>query len=173
MTTNPELLKKLSYAPSKYHDPKLVEAEEEILQHWKDFVYFCNFVADKDPDAGKRFYELDDAMYFDLMGAVDRLGFRAHYDRITPYLAKANLKVRDLEVIAVSPEFGYATAYQNYFGTAADGVPFNMTYRTTSMMRKFGPGDWKYVHEHYSFPCNMATGQSDFTSGLKIKTISA
>ncbi|KIW77998.1 hypothetical protein Z517_07831 [Fonsecaea pedrosoi CBS 271.37] len=167
-TSNADLLKKLSYPPSKDHDPKLAKVEDEILEHWKDFSHFCNYVADKDPDAGKRFYDLDEANYFDLMGAVTRPGFRPHYDRITPYLARANLRIKDLEIIAITPECGYATAHQNYYGTAADGEPFNLTYRTTSVMRKVD-GVWKYVHEHYSFPTNMATGKSDFTSGLQVQ----
>ncbi|OAG35267.1 hypothetical protein AYO21_10538 [Fonsecaea monophora] len=135
-TSNADLLKKLSYPPSKDHNPKLAKVEDEILEHWKDFSHFCNYVADKDPDAGKRFYDLDEANYFDLMGAVTRPGFRPHYDRITPYLARANLRIKDLEIIAITPECGYATAHQNYYGTAADGEPFNLTYRTTSVMRK-------------------------------------
>lgn len=139
-----------------------------MLQHWKDFAHFCNHVAENDPDAGKQFYELDDANYFDLMGAVERPGFRPHYDRITPYLARANLRIKDLEVVAISSDWGYATAYQNYYGTAKDGETFDLTYRTTSIMRKID-GVWKYVHEHYSFPANMATGKTDFTSGLKVE----
>lgn len=141
--------------------------EEELLQHYKDFAYFCNHDAVDNPDKGKRFYDLEEAAYFDLMGSVERPGFGPHYDLITPYLADANLRVKDLEVIAITPTFGYGTAYQHYWGTAADGNDFDFTYRTTSIMRKKG-GVWKYVHEHYSFPCVMATGKADFTSGLKI-----
>jgi len=136
-----------------------------MLQHWKEFAYYCNHVADKDPNAGKRFYELGDANYFDLMGAVRRPTFEPHFDVITPFLAKANLEIKELEIVAITPECGYATAYQHYWGTTTDGNSFDYTYRTTSIMRRIGAGDWKYVHEHYSFPCNMTTKAADFTSG--------
>ena len=149
------------------HDPKLLKAEEEILQHYKEFAHFCNHVCKDNPDAGKRFYDLPEAQYFDLMGSVERPGFTKHYDQITPYLADAQIAFKDLEIFAVTPTFGYATAYQRYWGIAKDGNPFDFKFRTTSLVRKRG-NQWKYVHEHFSFPCNMATQKADLTSGLKI-----
>ncbi|KAF2186197.1 hypothetical protein K469DRAFT_664029 [Zopfia rhizophila CBS 207.26] len=102
------------------------------------------------------------------MGNVPRPGFRAHYDRITPYLADAQIAFRDLEVMAVSESFGYATALQRYWGTAADGNAFDFTFRTTSLLRKRADG-WRYVHEHFSFPVDMVTRTADLTSGLSAK----
>ncbi|KAF2491731.1 hypothetical protein BU16DRAFT_565432 [Lophium mytilinum] len=169
LTTIPELHKDLPGPANKDHDPKLARAEEEILQHYKDFAYFCNFDCKDHPNWGKKFYDLDEAMYFDLMGSVQRPGFRPHYDNITPYLADAQIAFKDLEITAVTETFGYATALQRYWGVAADGNAFDFTFRTTSLVRKRDDGNWKYVHEHFSFPVNMATQKADLTSGLKIE----
>jgi len=49
---------------------------------------------------------------------------------------------------------------------ATDGVAFNCTFRMSLFRRR--DGQWKFVHEHSSFPCNMATRAADFTSGLKV-----
>lgn len=99
------------------------------------------------------------------MGIVSRPNFRAHYDKITPYLADAQISFKDLEITAVSATFGYGTAIQRYWGTASDGNEFDFRFRTTSLVRKTSEG-WKYVHEHFSFPVNMATQKADLTSGL-------
>ncbi|OCL02144.1 hypothetical protein AOQ84DRAFT_192756 [Glonium stellatum] len=107
-------------------------------------------------------------MYFDLMGNVHRPGFRAHYDNITPYLADAQIAFKGLEITAVTETFGYATAMQRYWGTATDGNDFDLTFRTTSLVRKREDGNWKYVHEHFSFPVNMATQKADLTSRLNV-----
>jgi len=151
----------------KDHNPNLKTVEEEILKHYKDFAHFCNEVCKENPNAGKEFYDLDEAMYFDLMGNVLRPGFRAHYDRITPYLSDAQIAFKDLEVMAVTENFGYATAIQRYWGTAADGNAFDFTFRTTSLLRKRN-NRWKYVHEHFSFPVDMATKVADLTSGQDV-----
>lgn len=96
------------------------------------------------------------------MGTVSRPGLEPHYDHITPYLGKTNQKFREVEIVAVTPSFGYITAVQRVDGTATDGSPYDMSYRSTSLVRKVD-GVWKYIHEHYSFPVNMATKVADTT----------
>lgn len=105
-------------------------------------------------------------MYFDLMGTVPRGTFGPHYDVITPYLKDATSTFDELEIVAVTPEFGYSTMYQRLRGKTTDGDPFDFRYRLTSIMRKVS-GEWKYVHEHLSYPTDMKTRQSDFTSGIE------
>lgn len=151
----------------QYHDSALKAVEQEILDHYKEFLFFCNHVCHKDPDAGKRFYELNDGLYYDLMGQLYRPKFNAHYDHITPYLANAEVALKDIEVVAVNPTFGYATALQHFKGIASDGIPFEFTFRGTSILRKID-GQWKYVHEHFSFPINMATKAVDLTCGMDL-----
>jgi ketosteroid isomerase-like protein len=148
----------------QYHDPELAKEEEEIFEHFKAFSTFCNVDCLTNPDKGKEFYDLDDAMYFDLMGPVPRGGFEKHYDIITPYLADATSTFEDLEIVAVSKTFGYSTMIQRMHGKTAEGDPFDFRFRLTSLLRKVG-GKWKYVHEHFSFPIDMKTQKGDLTSG--------
>lgn len=147
----------------QYHDPGLLYVEQEILDWYKTFGNFLNVVAHSHPGRGKDFFELKDYSIFDLMGTLKRPNLEPHYDHITPYLGKTNQSFRDVEIVAVTPEFGYITALQRVHGTATDGSPYDMTFRSTSIARKI-EGFWKLVHEHYSFPVDMATKVADFTS---------
>ncbi|KAF4465950.1 ketosteroid isomerase [Fusarium albosuccineum] len=146
----------------EYHDPALKATEEEILDFYKKFGNFLNHLSHTDVPAGKAFFDLNDYHIFDLMGNVNRPNLEAHYDHITPYLGKTNQQFREVEIVAVTTEFGYITAIQRVDGTAADGSPYDFSFRSTSMLRKFTDG-WKFVHEHYSFPVDMATKIADFT----------
>lgn len=130
-------------------------------------MHFVNHVCHKDPDAGKRFYELSDTTDFDLMGTLHRPAFENHYDHITPYLANASVSLKDIEIFAVTTTFAYVTCLQHFQGVASDGVPFDFTFRSTSILRKVG-GEWKYVHEHFSFPVDMATKKADTTCGQNL-----
>ena len=110
---------------------------------------------------------MKDYIIWDLMGAVVRPNLEPHYDHITPYLGKTKQNFKDVEIVAVTKEFGYIIAVQRVSGTAADGAPYDMTYRTTSLVRKVDDGSWKYIHEHYSFPVDMATKIADFSGTQK------
>ncbi|VUC32625.1 unnamed protein product [Clonostachys rosea] len=162
-TTVDALHKDLSNPSSKYHDPELAATEEEILEFYRRFGNFLNHVSHTDVPAGKNFFELKDYSIFDLMGTVSRPNLEAHYDHITPYLGKTNQQFREVEIVAVTKDFGYITAVQRVDGTAADGEPYDFSFRSTSLVRKVDGGEWKYVHEHYSFPVDMATKIADFT----------
>jgi hypothetical protein len=85
---------------------------------------------------GQAICDLEDAANFDFMGLVERPGLGPRYDLITPYLEDANLRLKDLEVVAVTLTFGYGTAYQHYWGKATDRNAFDFTYRRTSIMRE-------------------------------------
>lgn len=106
-------------------------------------------------------------MVFDLMGSTNRPAFRAHYDKVTLYLKDAHVAFKDLEVVAVSETFAYITAVERYWGTAADGNEFDLRFRITSLMQKNDQHGWQYIHEHYSFPVDMATKVADFSSGVE------
>ncbi|KIW79153.1 hypothetical protein Z517_05765 [Fonsecaea pedrosoi CBS 271.37] len=167
LTTTDELHGHLPGGPSKYHNPDLKHVEEEVLQHYKVFSRFCNYECLEDPHGGKRFWELDDMMIFDLMGCTNRPDFRAHYEKVTLYLKDAHVAFKDLEIVAVSETFAYATALERYWGKAEDGNDFDLHFRITSLMQKTSNG-WQYIHEHYSFPVDMATKLADFSSGIAV-----
>lgn len=120
-------------------------------------------VAHSDPGRGKAFFEMEDYSIFDLMGNLERPNLGPHYDHITPYLGKTNQSCRNVEIVAVTPDFGYITSLQRVRGTAADGSSYDMTFRATSITRKV-EGAWELVHEHYSVPVDTATKVADPTS---------
>jgi len=101
------------------------------------------------------------------MGTFHRPGFLKHYDHITPYPANANVSLKDMEITAVTREFGYVTVLQRFKGTALDGIDFEFTFLSTGVLRKVD-GVWKYVHEHFFFPVNMATKVADPTCGIHL-----
>ncbi|KAH7020058.1 hypothetical protein EDB80DRAFT_771831 [Ilyonectria destructans] len=166
LTTVEALHNDLSYTPSSYHDPAFAEQEQEILQHYKDWAYFANFKFKVDPDQGHNFYDLDDVLYYDLMGVVTRGSFGAHFDRIGPYFANAHIAFKDLEVYATSPTSGWSSMVQRYWGKSTDGVDFDFTFRITGILQK-KDGGWRFVHEHVSFPVDMKTQKADFSCGLE------
>ena len=103
-------------------------------------------------------------MFYDLMKQIPRGGFGAHYDSIDAYYDDSHLAVKDLEITAVSKDFGYVTTIQRYWGTGTDKKDFTFTFRMTSLLRKIN-GEWKWIHEHVSFPANLESGYSDLTCG--------
>ncbi|KAF5695702.1 ketosteroid isomerase [Fusarium mundagurra] len=109
-TTVDALHKDLSNPPSRFHQEALKSTEEEILEFYKWFGNFLNHVAYTDAAPGKDFFELKDYSIFDLMGTVSRPNLEPHYDHITPYLGKTHQQFREVEIVAVTKDFGYITA---------------------------------------------------------------
>ena len=48
-------------------------------------------------------------------------------------------------------------------GQDKDGKPLDLTVRVTDVYKKIN-GKWLVVHEHVSWPVDLATGQADFSS---------
>ncbi len=48
-------------------------------------------------------------------------------------------------------------------GTDKSGKPVDLTWRSTNIWRKEN-GKWKIIHEHNSFPVDMASGKADMQS---------
>ncbi|MBV8612783.1 MAG: nuclear transport factor 2 family protein [Acetobacteraceae bacterium] len=71
-------------------------------------------------------------------------------------------EVSDLHVEA-DGTLGYSHSIQHVSGTDAKGQPIDLTWRDTSAYRKIG-GNWLIVHEHGSFPVDLATGKPDLAS---------
>ncbi|EXJ68170.1 uncharacterized protein A1O5_08785 [Cladophialophora psammophila CBS 110553] len=149
---------------SKYHNPSLEKEEEEILAHYKAWIHF-NHTDFGNKSRAKSFYDLPETMYFDLMKVIPRGGFGQHYDSIDAYYDDSHLACKDLEIVATSKQTGYATMIQRYWGTGTDGREFSFTFRMTSLLRKVEGGQWKWIHEHVSFPADLETGKADFTCG--------
>jgi hypothetical protein len=113
------------------------------------------------PDKGAEFYDLPETLCTDLMGNVPRGGFPKHWELIGPYFSAARIEFKDLEIVATSIDFGYSTMIQHYWGETSDGNDFDFTFRCTALLRK--KGKWQWIHEHMSFPVDIATKLGDFT----------
>ncbi len=68
----------------------------------------------------------------------------------------------DLNVIS-DGKMAYARMIQHVAAKGKDGKPLDLNIRVTDVLRKTN-GRWLIIHEHASFPVDMATGRADFLS---------
>ncbi|KAF2453535.1 hypothetical protein BDY21DRAFT_366832 [Lineolata rhizophorae] len=162
LTTVKALREKLGMPLSRHHDPELVQEEDEILQHYKEWLRFNHNEFGTNRTKGKEFYDLPDVIFFDFSTQIPRPKFGAHFDSVDPYYDDSHLACKDLEIVATSKVTGYATLIQRFWGTGTDGREFSFTYRMTSLLRKVD-GKWKWIHEHVSFPVDLNTAVGDLT----------
>jgi ketosteroid isomerase-like protein len=116
-----------------------------------------------DPGAEKsrRFYDFDQMLSYDMFGSTPRGKFIEHWSAVFPYYVDGQIEYKDLEINVITPDFAWSTCTQHTWGKAG-GDPFSITFRRTGISRKID-GEWKWVHEHLSFPVNMATNKADTT----------
>ncbi|KAL1631252.1 hypothetical protein SLS54_000011 [Diplodia seriata] len=160
----------LHMSPSKYHNPAFAKEEQEVLdQLYRGWLHYWNHDSREDFKNGmvgaRRFYDFDDMLSYDMFGSTARTKFDGHFQSIFPYWNDGNMAFKDIEITALSPEFAYSTMVQHTWGTAG-GVPFDTAFRRTGVARKNKAGEWKWIHEHLSFPTDMKTRQADFTANL-------
>ena len=148
----------------QHHDPSLAQEEEEILQHYKDWLSFNHHEFATNRKRGKEFYDLPDVIFFDFTKAIPRPDFGSHFDSVDSYYDDSHLACKDLEIVATSKTTGYATLMQRFWGTGTDGKEFSLTFRLTSLLKKVD-GKWKWIHEHVSFPVDLDSAQADLTCG--------
>ncbi|KAJ0307898.1 hypothetical protein COL516b_003870 [Colletotrichum fioriniae] len=154
----------------KYHKEELATEEQEVMdQLYRGWLHYWNKESREDYHNGmvgaRRFYDFDDMLSYDMFGNTIRGSFKEHFDSIFPYWNDGNMEYKDIEITALSKEYAYSTMIQHTWGTAG-GVPFDTAFRRTGIARKNADGQWKWIHEHLSFPTNMATKAADFTSSL-------
>jgi len=159
----------LSMPKSKDHNSEFKEAEEEVLkQLYLGWLHYWNHESKADYHNGmvgaRRFYDFDQMLSYDMFGNTERGKFNEHFDAIFPYWNDGQMEFKDLELTAVAPDVAYSTMIQHTWGTAG-GVPFSTAFRRTGIAKKRN-GQWKWIHEHLSFPVNMATQKGDFTASL-------
>ncbi|KAI8714824.1 SnoaL-like domain-containing protein [Fusarium sp. LHS14.1] len=141
----------LHMPPTKYHNPSLTKEEQE------DFANGMN--------GARRFYDFEDMLSYDMFGNTIRGSFKEHFESIFPYWNDGHMEYKDFEVTALSKEYAFSTMIQHTWGTAG-GVPFDTAFKRTGIARKNSQGEWKWIHEHLSFPTDMKTKQADFTASL-------
>jgi ketosteroid isomerase-like protein len=69
----------------------------------------------------------------------------------------------EIHPVILSADSAYSWAVLRAGGTLANGQKMDLTMRSTDIWRKIG-STWKIVHEHNSFPVDMATGKPDLQS---------
>lgn len=117
----------------------------------------------KSIEPGRPFYLFEESMSYDIYGFTARGAFLEHFNQTFHYFSNSRFEMKDLEVFATSKDSGYITMMQRLMGgTSDDGNKFEMTYRITYILAKVD-GKWKFVHEHVSFPVEMATMKADPT----------
>jgi len=70
----------------------------------------------------------------------------------------------DLNVVTEG-KMGYARMVQHVAGTGKDGKPIDLNVRVTDVLQKTN-GRWLIIHEHASFPVDLASGKADTQSKM-------
>ncbi|OAL27049.1 hypothetical protein AYO20_09857 [Fonsecaea nubica] len=153
----------LNMPKSTDHKAEFAKEEEEILEQlYKGWLRYWNKESMHDPGANqsRRFYDFKEMLSYDMFGTTMRGKFKEHFENVFPYYVDGQMEYKDLEIVVLSPTHAFTTCYQHTWGKAG-GDPFNITFRRTGIARK-QDGQWKWIHEHLSFPVNMATRQADY-----------
>jgi uncharacterized protein (TIGR02246 family) len=119
----------------------------------------------RDLDAIMSVYVPDETLFvFDTMPPRQFIGaaaYRTAFEGLLgTYSGPTTYSVVDLSVTA-DEQLGFAHYVVHMVGTTASGRVDEMNFRLTSCARNID-GRWLIVHEHVSFPVDLATGKADF-----------
>ena len=121
----------------------------------------------KDVDRIMSFYVPDESLFvFDCVPPRQYVGARAYRKDFEDFLAQYpgpnKVEVSDLNVTS-DGQLAFAHYVLHMTGVAKDGTKTEMNFRLTDCLRKT-KGKWLIVHEHVSFPVDLATGKADLLS---------
>ncbi|KAF2179300.1 hypothetical protein K469DRAFT_694226 [Zopfia rhizophila CBS 207.26] len=158
------------FVKDDYHNPALAKEEQEVLdQLYRGWLHYWNHESRADFANGmvgaRRFYDFEDMLSYDMFGNTIRTRFNKHFESIFPYWNDGHMEFKDIEITALSKEYTYSTMIQHTWGTAGS-VPFDTAFRRTGIARKNENGEWRWIHEHLSFPTDMKSKMADFTASL-------
>jgi ketosteroid isomerase-like protein len=83
-------------------------------------------------------------------------------DSLALFPGPIHTEMSDLK-IDTEGNLGYGHSFFHFVGTDKDGKAWDCTMRCTQVYRKVN-GKWLIVHEHLSWPVDLATGKADFSS---------
>jgi len=140
------------------------EAVAEVIAWQQEWEQVLNNEFVTNPACGLRFYnEPPDVQMFDLMNReMSGETFIANFMKTATFYSNAQMEFLDVTVWAEENLAG-VSMFQHYWGTDKAGNDFDFTFRCSDIMQKLD-GEWRIVHEHFSFPVNMQTGQAYFDS---------
>lgn len=121
----------------------------------------------KDLNAIMTYYSPDESLLvFDAVPPRQYAGPAAFRKDFETFLATFPTAIHN-EVSDWKVESDGNLAYAHYIvrttGPDKDGHPLDLTARITDVYKKVN-GNWVVVHEHVSFPVDIATGKADLTS---------
>ena len=121
----------------------------------------------KDIDRIMSFYVPDESLFvFDCIPPRQYVGAKAYRKDFEDFLAQYpgpnKFEVSDLTV-TTDGQLAFAHYVIHMTGVAKDGTKAEMNFRLTDCLRKT-KGKWLIVHEHVSFPVDLATGKADLLS---------
>ncbi|MCW3014564.1 MAG: hypothetical protein JWO02_1656 [Solirubrobacterales bacterium] len=142
-------------------DPQTVAEVAAFQYEWRD-VLNNEFVSN--PACGLDYYnEPPNVQMFDLMNReMTGSTFIENFMKTATFYASAQMEFIDMRIWAAG-DIAFVSMFQHYWGVDKAGNDFDFTFRCSDGLQKLD-GKWKIVHEHFSFPVNMETGQAYFDS---------
>ena len=121
----------------------------------------------KDMDRIMSFYVPDETLFvFDSIPPRQSVGAKAWRKDFEGFFAEypgpIKFEVSDLSV-TTDGQLAFAHYVAHMTGAAKDGSKAEMVFRLTDCLKKI-KGKWLIVHEHGSFPVDLATGKADLLS---------
>ncbi|MBZ5610703.1 MAG: nuclear transport factor 2 family protein [Acidobacteriia bacterium] len=154
----------LSVCTSSCSSASSASDEADIRALEKSYVDAFNA---KDTKAMMAVYSPDESLVaFDAIPPRQYVGFNAYKKDNEDFVAAfpGPIKVEQIDwKIETDGTLGYGHGFLHAVLTDKDGKQLDSTVRMTDVYRKIN-GKWLIVHEHLSFPVDMATGKADLTS---------
>ena len=121
----------------------------------------------RDINAIMAYYVPDESLFvFDAVPPRQYVGAKAYRkdweDFLAVFSGPIQVEVNDWS-ISTEGNLGYGHGLFRVTGTGKDGKAMDITVRVTDVYRKID-GKWLAVHEHVSWPVDLATGQADLSS---------
>ncbi len=121
----------------------------------------------KDMDGIMAYYTPDESLLvFDVVTPRQYVGATAYRKNwegfLGPYPTTVHAELNDWKTEA-DGNLGYGHGIFHVNGPDKDGKPLDITVRVTDVFKKLN-GKWLVVHEHVSWPVDMATGKADMSA---------
>ncbi len=101
---------------------------------------------------------------FDLTPPLQHVGAKAYQKGWEAFFAAfpgpVEVEMNEMSIVTEGT-LGVSHDIDHWVLTDKEGKKITLTFRATNVYRKID-GKWRIIHEHNSFPVDMATGRADF-----------